>query len=82
MKKYKVIKPTIIHVDELGIEEEIQVDDAYDLVNVKDETDRIMAAPDEFNVGDIVSEDEFCLIDSEYIDGQGNFGVAPFAFKK
>jgi len=82
MKKYKVVQPVVIRIDGMGIEEEIEVYEALDLVNINDSSDKIMAAPDEFFVGSIISEDEFYMDSHSYIDEQGNLGTADFAFKK
>lgn len=54
--------------------------DVMDLVNVEDPDDRIMCATDEFVVGEIVTENDFFMQDSQYVDEE-SFGVAPFAFK-
>jgi hypothetical protein len=55
--------------------------EVMDLVNVNDLTDRIMAAPDEFNVGEIVNENEFYLDEAMMVDEQ-YYGKGTFAFKK
>jgi len=55
------------------------IEDAIDLVNVIDEHDRIMAAPDEFFVGSLYDEDTFVIKDADYVDDNG-VGHAPFAF--
>lgn len=52
-----------------------------DLVNVDDSSDRIMAAPDEFMVGEIVNEDEFEIRQNSMVDEQ-TYGTGDFAFKK
>ena len=54
-------------------------DEAIDLVNVIDEHDRIMAAPDEFIVGWLYDEDAFVIKDADYVDDNG-VGHAPFAY--
>lgn len=55
--------------------------EVMDLVNVDDESDRIMCAPDEFEVGEIVREGEFTLEEANYVDEQC-YGTGLFAFKK
>lgn len=54
--------------------------EVMDLVNVDDESDRIMCAPDEFEVGEIVREGEFTLEEANYVDEQC-YGTGLFAFK-
>jgi len=73
MKNYKVIL-TVFENGETNPE-------VMDLVNVNDSTDRIMAAPDEFNVGEIVNENDFYLDEAMYVDNQV-YDKAWFAFKK
>lgn len=70
MKTYKAIKPE--HLSEN--------DEAIDLVNINDENDVIMAAPDNFQVGEILTEDQIEVKECNYVDEQGT-GTAPFAFK-
>jgi len=73
MKKYRV---------ELVVFENGETNpEVCDLVNIEDENDRIMAAPDEFFVGEIVSEEEFKLEKSMYVD-EHTYGSGIFAFKK
>jgi hypothetical protein len=72
MKKYKVVL-TIFEDGETN-------PDARDLVNINDSNDRIMVAPDNFNVGDILTEDEFRTVECNYTDEQG-YGVGTFAFE-
>jgi hypothetical protein len=55
------------------------IEDAIDLVNVIDEHDRIMAAPNEFFVGSLYDEDTFVIKDADYVDDNG-VGHAPFVF--
>ena len=50
------------------------------LVNLEDENDIIMAAPDEFEIGEIVNEDNLILKECNYVDEQGT-GSGLFAFK-
>ena len=71
MKTYKAIKPK--HLSEN--------DEAIDLVNIKDENDVIMAAPDNFKIGEILTEDQIEVKECNYVDEQGT-GTALFAFKK
>ena len=74
MIKYKVIKdPSLERYD-------ISSDEILTLVNTKDNTDRIMAAPDEFTINEIVDEDEIYLEERQYTDEDG-FWVGWFAFK-
>ena len=54
--------------------------EVMDLVNVDDESDRIMCAPDEFEVGEIVRDGEFTLEEANYVDEQC-YGTGLFAFK-
>ena len=54
--------------------------EVIDLVNVDDESDRIMCAPDDFEVGEIVREGEFTLEEANYVDEQC-YGTGLFAFK-
>lgn len=68
MKKYKVV----VSQDN---------EDLRDLVNINDNTDTIPIAPDNFNAGDIVTEDDFFLEDSNYVDENGA-GTMLFAFEK
>jgi hypothetical protein len=73
MKNYQVVL-TVFENGETNPE-------VMDLVNVNDLTDRIMAAPDEFNVGEIVNENEFYLDEAMMVDEQ-YYGKGTFAFKK
>ena len=70
MKTYKAIKPE--HLSEN--------DEAIDLVNINDENDVIMAAPNQFEVGEILTEDQIEVKECNYVDEQGT-GTAPFAFR-
>lgn len=54
--------------------------EVMELVNVADPTDIIMAAPDEFEVGEIVRDDEFYFDEAMMVDEQG-YGSGLFAFK-
>ena len=51
----------------------------YDLVNIENVNDRFMCAEDQFTVGALVNENEFKIVQCNYIDEQGNLGVGPFA---
>ncbi len=51
-----------------------------DLINVEDESDRIMCAPDEFTEGDIVTELDITCEENMYIDADGNCGTGLFAY--
>ncbi len=73
MKNYEVVL-TVFENGETNPE-------VMDLVNVNDSTDRIMAAPDEFSVGEIVNENEFYLDEAMMVNEQG-YGKGTFAFKK
>ena len=55
--------------------------EVLDLVNINDESDRIMAAPDEFIEGEIVSENDIILEECNMVDDHC-FGTGIFAFKK
>lgn len=72
MKTYRVVQAIF--------EDGEMFENVLDLVNVDDEEDRIMAAPDEFKVGDLLEENDFFVEECNYVDDQGT-GVAPFAFK-
>lgn len=82
MKRYKVVQPIMINPDEpMGIQEDMDIE-ARDLVNVEDESDRYMANPDDFEtIGEIVTEEQFELVDSNYVDDQGT-GTCDFAFRR
>lgn len=54
--------------------------EVMDLVNINDETDKIMCAPDEFEVGDIVQEKDFYLEEQMMVDDQC-YGLGMFAHK-
>ena len=54
--------------------------EVLDLVNINDESDRIMAAPDEFQVNEIISENDIILKECNMVDDHG-FGTGIFAFK-
>jgi hypothetical protein len=56
-------------------------DDVMDLVNIEDDTDTIMAAPDDFENGEVVTEEQIILKECNYVDEQG-VGTGMFAFKK
>jgi hypothetical protein len=55
--------------------------EVMNLVNVNDTTDVIMVAPDEFKVGEIVTENNFYLEEVMMVDEQ-YYGKGTFAFKK
>jgi hypothetical protein len=55
--------------------------EVMDLVNIENDSDRIMAAPYEFIEGEIVTENEIELQECQYTD-EHTFGVGTFAFKK
>jgi hypothetical protein len=82
IKRYKVVQPDLIDPDApLGNQEPID-NDLRDLVNVNDDSDRFMASPDDFpDIGEIINEDDFELVDVNYVDDQG-VGTADFAFRK
>lgn len=56
-------------------------DDVIDLVNVQDSEDRIWASPEDFTVGETITEEQFYKESRSYVDDQGA-GSAEFAFKK
>ena len=73
MKKFKVI---------LAVFENGETNpEVLDLVNINDESDRIMAAPDEFIEGEIVSDYDISLEECNMVDDHC-FGTGIFAFKK
>jgi len=81
MKKYKVVAPDLIDPESpMGSQEIVNYSEVIDLVNVEDEDDRFMANPDDFEVGEEVTEDDFYLKNCSYTDDQG-IGTAPFAFR-
>jgi hypothetical protein len=84
IKRYIVVQPDVIDPnDPLGSQEPMENTDVRDLVNINDENDRILANPNDFyKVGEIVTEDDFELIEANYIDEQGNLGTAEFAYRK
>tara|TARA_S200002703_G_scaffold117328_1_gene102936 strand:- start:2849 stop:3088 length:240 start_codon:yes stop_codon:yes gene_type:complete len=73
MKKFKVVLTEFLNGETNP--------EVMDLVNIKDKSDRIMAAPDEFTEGEIVSENGIELKECQYVDDQ-TFGTCLFAFKK
>lgn len=73
MKKFKVVLTELLNGETNP--------EVMDLVNIKDKSDRIMAAPDEFIEGEIVSGDGIELKECQYVDDQ-TFGTCLFAFKK
>ena len=57
-------------------------EEVMDLINVEDESDKLMAAPDEFKVGEIVSDDEIEMREASVVDEDGNYnGCTLIAFK-
>ena len=54
--------------------------EVLDLVNVLDENDRIMANPDDFFVGEIITEEDFFVESCSYVD-EYCYGSGYFAFK-
>ena len=76
MKTYRAT--LVFFEDELN---ETFTGEAIDLVNVDDPEERIMADPDSFTVGELVTEDEIYLEPRAYVD-ENNYGTAMFAFKK
>lgn len=77
MKTYKATMTFM--ADPENPHEEIN-DTAMDLVNVEDESDKIMCADDEFTEGELVTEDQFHTQVCSYVYDDG-VGSAPFAFK-
>jgi hypothetical protein len=74
MKKYRA-KLVVFEGGEVN-------EEVMDLVNVEDESDKLMAAPDEFKVGEIVSENEIEMAEASVVDEDGNYnGCVPIAFK-
>ena len=70
MVKYKVIQDPAVDDNEV-----------ITLVNTEDNTEKIMAAPDEFTLNEIVDEDDIDLETSLYTDYHG-FHVGWFAYIK
>lgn len=70
MKTYRVVKTFIEESQNLSM----------DLVNINDETDRIMCAENQFLEGEIVNEYDFYLEYDNYVYDDG-VGTAPFAYK-
>ena len=70
MVKYKVIQDPAVDDNEV-----------LTLVNTEDSTEKIMAAPDEFTLNEIVDEDEIDIETRQYTDDQG-FHTGWFAYKK
>lgn len=54
--------------------------EVMDLINVDDATDKIMAAPDEFTEGEIVTEEQIRIEYCAMVDDQC-YGGGDFAFK-
>jgi len=55
--------------------------DVLELENLKDINDYVPCAPDNFIVGEIVSENEIELVEANFVDDNG-VGVGMFAVKK
>ena len=70
MVKYKVIQDPTVDNNEV-----------LTLVNTEDNTEKIMAAPDEFTLNEIVGEDEIDIETRQYTDDHG-FHTGWFAYKK
>lgn len=68
MKQYQVI----------SVNENPEV---MDLVNINDSSDRIMCAPDEFKLDEIINEEDFYIERCNYVDDH-NFNSGDFAFRK
>jgi len=62
----------------------VKVDgDKVDLIDIDNHSNlSIMGAPDEFDHDEIVLDKDIVFEECDYIDEQGNFGTAYFAFKK
>ena len=69
MVKYKVIQDPAVDDNEV-----------LTLVNTEDNTEKIMAAPDEFTLNEIVGENEIDVKTRQYTDH--GFHVGWFAYKK
>ena len=69
------------HVELVVFEDGETNPEVMNLVNVNDTTDVIMVAPDEFKVGEIVTENNFYLEEVMMVDEQ-YYGKGTFAFKK
>ena len=70
MVKYKVIQDPAVNDNEV-----------LTLVNTKDNTEQIMAAPDEFTLNEIVGEDEIDIETRQYTDDHG-FHTGWFSYNK
>ena len=77
MKTYKAVMTFI--ADPENVHEQTN-DTAMDLVNIEDDTDRIMCADDEFTEGELLTEDQFIVRDCSYVYDEG-VGNADFAFR-
>jgi hypothetical protein len=77
MKKFIVKGCTVFNED---IENYEISSDVIDLVNVENENETIMANPDDFTIGDFVTEEDFFLKEISYVDDQGT-GRGMMAFR-
>ena len=77
MVKYKVIQDPAVSADNAWDEN----NEVLTLINIEDNTEKIMAAPDEFTLNEIVGEDEIDIETRQYTDDQG-FHTGWFAYKK
>ena len=77
MVKYKVIQDPAVSADNAWDDN----NEVLTLVNIEDNTEKIMAAPDEFTFNEIVGENEIDIETRQYTDDQG-FHTGWFAYKK
>ena len=77
MIKYKVIQDPAVSADNAWDDN----NEVLTLVNIEDNTEKIMAAPDEFTLNEIVGENEIDIETRQYTDDQG-FHTGWFAYKK
>ena len=80
MATYKAVAVEFVNSDDPLDTEVYITDDAQDLVNIDDPEDRVMAAPEEFELGELVTENDFHMEERMYTDDQG-YGAGMFAFK-
>ena len=71
MATYKAVAVEFVNSDDPLDTEVYITDDAQDLVNIDDPEDRVMAAPDEFELGELVTENDFHMEERMYTDDQG-----------
>ena len=64
MVKYKVIQDPAVSADNAWDDN----NEVLTLVNIEDNTEKIMAAPDEFILNEIVGEDEIDIETRQYTD--------------